>query len=1140
VSDWFFDVHAPDGIPDARLARFEDDEILRGTTVRHVTHGAASGNVLIVDALNAKAVHITRGACIKVYRAALSTSVPQTFFFVDKIETKVVGENEDYKVLVASGTGTLWHLANGILLDEAYSTDPSAPAGVVNEREEGMWVWGTDDDGQRMGPIMRRVYEEGRDQPSSVGDSPFYAVDADFNRSVDSNSVAWPAIGDEYRKPIGTSVLEVAQDVVASGLYLQMTGKSNGRLNLSCYQSMGADRAGSAFGAGVVRFVNLPNDPDNNIATDLTRQENDRQVSDLLISGAEFTYERAGDAGANMPRWETIAYPSSDPALLQLVAERNLTARNLAIDAIRFPLAQVGNAPTSGVYYISPGSIGGHAWMNDTVTVHTGAEQRDLNDADFPLAAWELRMEDDWEEWVEVGHVMIDSQRRAFEQAVSTIKQGCRCPIPGVPGVPGTDTGLIDWDWQDTGNQEFTEEYTALGQPVQMVQGTNHSGLYGSEYGARMYNVGDNYALPRVDVNGQAALIPATPGASYRIVWRSLRASNGTCGLGVDWYNGTYPFGVDAADLSQTVSSSIIKTWWQGATYFGSPPNYMSHSEVITAPAGVTAMRLNSGGEPWHFADISVAGVGTGTAGVPDGGGTHPDLVGTESGYYALFDHEHLVIRDRPPDSSDDLDAGYDRETLWYNTTSGVLWVSTDHTNGAAVWQAVETIPTDVDSGGETVLGDLTPSGTPTVLTNDSSHNAFPSWGRFSNGDVLLVYRKATQHIGGPGDGRIVGKLYDASAGTWGSEFTIWNPTNDARDVNVRIYDDIAYLTSTEGTGSSLSDTFTAKLLISTDHGSTWGSPISPGSAFSSGGSTREVGGQPIVRLSDDRLLWPIAGRLAADSTDTEKVIVGFSSDGGATWGGWVTVASVSGDFYTEPIVERLADGTLHMLIRRNDSPVNIYRSTSTDEGATWSSIAVIFAGQAKPAHRQLPSGYMLYVSRENPNGDTIYRTSIDGGATWTAEVMLDAVGTRNTYADIVSIDSQTAWVVYGREGSGGSSATDSDIVMEVFTDTSVIGSASGLVRVSALDAQAQYLGDKIGAGDGISITTQHTAGVQKLLLSADASGTHDHDADYAPIGHTHSGGSGGRWEVLMTGSGASLEPVTNDDETDWLYAEVS
>ena len=40
--------------------------------------------------------------------------------------------------------------------------------------------------------------------------------------------------------------------------------------------------------------------------------------------------------------------------------------------------------------------------------------------------------------------------------------------------------------------------------------------------------------------------------------------------------------------------------------------------------------------------------------------------------------------------------------------------------------------------------------------------------------------------------------------------------------------------------------------------------------------------------------------------------------------------------------------------------------------------------------------------------------------------------------------------------------------------------------------------------------------------------------------GNGGGGGSSGRWEVVMTGSGASLEPVTNEAEDDWLYTFVA
>lgn len=44
----------------------------------------------------------------------------------------------------------------------------------------------------------------------------------------------------------------------------------------------------------------------------------------------------------------------------------------------------------------------------------------------------------------------------------------------------------------------------------------------------------------------------------------------------------------------------------------------------------------------------------------------------------------------------------------------------------------------------------------------------------------------------------------------------------------------------------------------------------------------------------------------------------------------------------------------------------------------------------------------------------------------------------------------------------------------------------------------------------------------------------HDHDGTYSPVAHTHEGTE--HREVAMVGSGASLEPVTNTDEDDWLY----
>lgn len=326
------------------------------------------------------------------------------------------------------------------------------------------------------------------------------------------------------------------------------------------------------------------------------------------------------------------------------------------------------------------------------------------------------------------------------------------------------------------------------------------------------------------------------------------------------------------------------------------------------------------------------------------------------------------------------------------------------------------------------------PDGSPVVIANDSAHLAFPSVARMANGNLVVVYRRATQHIGGSNDGIIVARVSDDDGLTWGAEATVWNPANDARDAAVSVASTgTVIVTSTEGNGSSLTDNFFAYVIRSTDNGATWGSPIAVGTTYGTGGNHREVGGSPVVELADGRLMMAIAGRTAAESTSNEHIIVVFSSDDGITWGSPVTAVNTAGVFYTEPYVTTLPGGTLHMLIRRNDTGV-IYRTTSSDSGATWAAVVSKFNGKAKPTHLRLVCGTMIFVSRANPNGDTIYRLSTDDGVTWGSEVVLDATLTRNVYAGLVALSRRSALCVYGIEDTGDSSATNADIRSQVFT----------------------------------------------------------------------------------------------------------
>ena len=338
----------------------------------------------------------------------------------------------------------------------------------------------------------------------------------------------------------------------------------------------------------------------------------------------------------------------------------------------------------------------------------------------------------------------------------------------------------------------------------------------------------------------------------------------------------------------------------------------------------------------------------------------------------------------------------------------------------------------DGSGASSSVTTSLSPSGSPAAVVNDSTYNAFPSVARLNNGDLLMVYRTGSDHAAAL-DGVLKAKISTDDGATWGTATTVWDPSDDVRDPAVRVMSTGTIIISTTlADGTTISDNFYAYTIRGTYDGSTlsWGTPTLVGSTFGTGGNHREVGGSPPIELPIGTILLPIAGRLTTDSTSTEKVIVLSSTDDGVTYGSEVTVASSAGTFYTEPYIVRLADGTLHMLIRDNGN-VLIKRTTSTDDGATWAALATAFAGQAKPAHIQVQSGGLLYVSRKSPNGDTIYRESPDYGVTWTAETVLDATGTRNLYADIVQLDFYRYGVAYGIENS----SSDADIRWEVFTD---------------------------------------------------------------------------------------------------------
>lgn len=208
--------------------------------------------------------------------------------------------------------------------------------------------------------------------------------------------------------------------------------------------------------------------------------------------------------------------------------------------------------------------------------------------------------------------------------------------------------------------------------------------------------------------------------------------------------------------------------------------------------------------------------------------------------------------------------------------------------------------------------------------------------------------------------------------------------------------------------------------MISTDDGATWGSAVALTHSFTSFGGIES----PVVELDNGDLLAPLFGK---DTGDTyQSVRLSKSTDGGASWAHYVDV--VDGDTFgrnmQEPNILRLDNGDLFMMIRSDGSPDQIYSTTSTDDGATWSSMRLAFVGKGKPSLWQRSSDGCMFVTLRSAVGeDSVFRASQDRGQSWSLfERMLST--NKFEYAGWAEDSAGEVVVVFSSE----SSTTDADL----------------------------------------------------------------------------------------------------------------
>jgi hypothetical protein len=336
----------------------------------------------------------------------------------------------------------------------------------------------------------------------------------------------------------------------------------------------------------------------------------------------------------------------------------------------------------------------------------------------------------------------------------------------------------------------------------------------------------------------------------------------------------------------------------------------------------------------------------------------------------------------------------------------------------------------------EVSIGSVTAGGSPVTIDSDADHKAFPGLCRLDESRVLLVYRNGTGHLTA---GNIVGRIGTLAANrqsvsSWGSEFTILDAAQDLRLQDALSVIDgkvvIAYRefdgTNNENPGLLISDVMATDVTSST----TW---TDIAITLTEGDAQNYTSGH-VIKMQNGRYLCPVGWQDSGLDHGVGVLLSNTLTDWSAPT--LVTVGAVGAPDWAEIAVEEYPDGTLVAHLSAVDDN-DIYEAESTDHGATWTAPAVAYGGDGFPVFRRLLSGNRLTVYRDSPDGDTAWRVAAGQDAAWGSESILDTTGTRSAYATILQLTPEKILCVYACEGAGGSSATDSDLYSQIFTDAS-------------------------------------------------------------------------------------------------------
>lgn len=304
------------------------------------------------------------------------------------------------------------------------------------------------------------------------------------------------------------------------------------------------------------------------------------------------------------------------------------------------------------------------------------------------------------------------------------------------------------------------------------------------------------------------------------------------------------------------------------------------------------------------------------------------------------------------------------------------------------------------------------------VLLNDGAYNSFPSLVRTSTGRLIASYRAATSHVGTAGT--IDQMVSDDDGVTWSSPATVISDASfDLRGPSISTIAGGNLLMTTwvrTSVGAAVAESI--RVYRSTNNGDTWTLFSSPATGFTGLSATQSAP----QTLSDGSLIFAVYGyESGADTVRSVKIL--RSTDSGANWSVLATAADGAADTqeYNEPTVFLRTDGSLVCIIR-NGSTNGLHTTTSTDNGATWSTVGTeLIEVESKVTVSKTDEVWLAPIRRVLSTPTCLY-SSQDEGATWQRGDDLNSSGS-GQYAEIVLYGTDDLLLLNSYEVNGGNDA---------------------------------------------------------------------------------------------------------------------